>query len=109
MLRQWKVSYQGTFTTEPVNVSYLLLHVSEVHFLKNIRKSDFRGFQMTSFGATNIVRGNYMPTSSVHCSYEQYECFYLLLLLINIRGPISSRFKNANGQLCATYRQTPKN
>ncbi|GFS96142.1 ATP-dependent DNA helicase [Trichonephila clavipes] len=34
------------------------------------------------------------------------ECFYLRLLLINIRGPISSQdLRTVNGQLCATYRQ----
>ncbi|GFY30226.1 ATP-dependent DNA helicase [Trichonephila clavipes] len=34
------------------------------------------------------------------------ECFYLRLLLINIRGPISFEdFRTVNGQLCATYRQ----
>ncbi|GFV41445.1 ATP-dependent DNA helicase [Trichonephila clavipes] len=34
------------------------------------------------------------------------ECFYLRLLLINIRGPISFQdLRTVNGQLCATYRQ----
>ncbi|GFS84158.1 hypothetical protein TNCV_2365311 [Trichonephila clavipes] len=34
------------------------------------------------------------------------EFFYLRLLLINIRGPISSQdLRTVNGQLCATYRQ----
>ncbi|GFX12629.1 ATP-dependent DNA helicase [Trichonephila clavipes] len=34
------------------------------------------------------------------------ECFYLRLLLINIRGPISTQdLRTVNGQLCATYRQ----
>lgn len=34
------------------------------HFLLNIRKYN-SCFQMTSFGATNIVRGNYMPTFKI--------------------------------------------
>ncbi|GFX61047.1 uncharacterized protein LOC104236095 [Trichonephila clavipes] len=34
------------------------------------------------------------------------ECFYLRLLLINIRGPISFQdLRTVNGQLCAIYRQ----
>ncbi|GFV05307.1 ATP-dependent DNA helicase [Trichonephila clavipes] len=34
------------------------------------------------------------------------ECFYLRLLLINIRGPISFQdLRTVNGQLCTTYRQ----
>ncbi|GFV41062.1 ATP-dependent DNA helicase [Trichonephila clavipes] len=34
------------------------------------------------------------------------ECFYLRLLLINIRGPISFQdLRTVNGQLCPTYRQ----
>ncbi|GFY26458.1 ATP-dependent DNA helicase [Trichonephila clavipes] len=34
------------------------------------------------------------------------ECFYLRLLLINIRGPISFQdLRTVNGQLCATYPQ----
>ncbi|GFS85135.1 ATP-dependent DNA helicase [Trichonephila clavipes] len=34
------------------------------------------------------------------------ECFYLILLLINIRGPISFQdLRTVNGQLCTTYRQ----
>ncbi|GFW53691.1 uncharacterized protein LOC104236095 [Trichonephila clavipes] len=34
------------------------------------------------------------------------ECFYLRLLLINIRGPISFQdLRTVNSQLCATYRQ----
>ncbi|GFX88198.1 ATP-dependent DNA helicase [Trichonephila clavipes] len=34
------------------------------------------------------------------------ECFYLRLLLINIRGPISFQdLRTVNGQLCSTYRQ----
>ncbi|GFU94212.1 ATP-dependent DNA helicase [Trichonephila clavipes] len=34
------------------------------------------------------------------------ECFYLRLLLINVRGPLSFQdLRTVNGQLCATYRQ----
>ncbi|GFX56830.1 ATP-dependent DNA helicase [Trichonephila clavipes] len=37
---------------------------------------------------------------------RKQECFYLRLLLINIRGPISFQdLRTVNGQLCATYRQ----
>ncbi|GFS64754.1 ATP-dependent DNA helicase [Trichonephila clavipes] len=38
--------------------------------------------------------------------HRKQECFYLRLLLINIRGPISFQdLRTVNGQLCATYRQ----
>ncbi|GFX52334.1 ATP-dependent DNA helicase [Trichonephila clavipes] len=38
--------------------------------------------------------------------HEQYKCFYLRLLLINIHGPISFQdLRTVNGQLCTTYRQ----
>jgi hypothetical protein len=34
------------------------------------------------------------------------ECFYLRLLLVNVRGPTSFQFlRTGNGELCATYRE----
>lgn len=34
------------------------------------------------------------------------ECFYLRLLLLNVRGPISFQdLRTVNGQMCATYRE----
>ncbi|XP_063907387.1 uncharacterized protein LOC135125669 [Zophobas morio] len=34
------------------------------------------------------------------------ECYYLRLLLVNVRGPISfKQLRTVNGQLCATYRE----
>ncbi|GFU51415.1 uncharacterized protein TNCV_1273771 [Trichonephila clavipes] len=52
--------------TTASSVSYLLVaRVSREHFLENIRKKYHSCFQMTSFGATNIVRENYMPTFRV--------------------------------------------
>lgn len=37
---------------------------------------------------------------------DNTECFYLRLLLINVRGPTSFKdLRTVNGQLCATYRQ----
>ncbi|GFY26352.1 uncharacterized protein TNCV_25491 [Trichonephila clavipes] len=58
----------------PEPLSTFLSGVTRVskHFLENIRKYN-SCFQMTSFDAMNIVRENYMPTSSVHCSSEQYR------------------------------------
>ncbi|GFW54464.1 ATP-dependent DNA helicase [Trichonephila clavipes] len=39
-------------------------------------------------------------------AFHYDKCFYLRLLLINIRGPISFQdLRTVNGQLCATYRQ----
>ncbi|GFU40418.1 putative DNA helicase [Trichonephila clavipes] len=50
----------------PEPLSTFLSGVTRVskHFLENIRKCN-SCFQMTSFGATNIVRKNYMPTFRV--------------------------------------------
>ncbi|GFU85406.1 uncharacterized protein TNCV_2387101 [Trichonephila clavipes] len=50
----------------PEPLSTFLSGVTRVskHFLENIRKYN-SCFQMTSFGATNIVRQNYMPTFRV--------------------------------------------
>ncbi|GFY26356.1 uncharacterized protein TNCV_25531 [Trichonephila clavipes] len=50
----------------PEPLSTFLSGVTRVskHFLENIRKYN-SCFQMTSFGATNIVRENYMPTFRV--------------------------------------------
>ncbi|GFU51179.1 ATP-dependent DNA helicase [Trichonephila clavipes] len=50
----------------PEALSTFLSGVTRVskHFLENIRKYN-SCFQMTSFGATNIVRENYMPTFRV--------------------------------------------
>lgn len=37
---------------------------------------------------------------------NHYECFYLRLLLINVRGPTSFEdLRTVDGELCATYRQ----
>lgn len=34
------------------------------------------------------------------------ECFYLRLLLVNVRGPTSfENLRTVNGELCATYRE----
>ncbi|GFV99038.1 ATP-dependent DNA helicase [Trichonephila clavipes] len=42
----------------------------------------------------------------VYFTADNVQCFYLRLLLINIRGPISFQdLRTVNGQLCATYRQ----
>lgn len=41
---------------------------------------------------------------TVHPSND--ECFYLRLLLVNVRGPTSFEFlRTVNGELCATYRE----
>ncbi|XP_061395554.1 uncharacterized protein LOC133331174, partial [Musca vetustissima] len=39
-------------------------HLDSQHFLSNIRKYN-SAFQMTSFGATNVIRENFMPTFRV--------------------------------------------
>lgn len=41
---------------------------------------------------------------TIHPSND--ECFYLRLLLVNVRGPTSFEFlRTVNGELCATYRE----
>ncbi|GFW33637.1 uncharacterized protein LOC104236095 [Trichonephila clavipes] len=56
-------------------------------------------------GHTNLYSGDALGRLyTVHPNNT--ECFYLRLLLINIRGPISFQdLRTVNGQLCATYRQ----
>ncbi|XP_055306852.1 uncharacterized protein LOC129571114, partial [Sitodiplosis mosellana] len=39
-----------------------------------------------------------------------FECYYLRMLLINVRGPTSfQHIKTVNGEICATYRQACEN
>lgn len=45
------------------------------HFLKNIQSYN-ACFQMTSFGATNIVRDNFMPTFKVNTSYDTFHVYF---------------------------------
>ncbi|GFX87714.1 ATP-dependent DNA helicase [Trichonephila clavipes] len=56
-------------------------------------------------GHTNLYSSNALGRLyTVHPNNT--ECFYLRLLLINIRGPISFQdLRTVNGQLCTTYRQ----
>ncbi|GFU70728.1 ATP-dependent DNA helicase [Trichonephila clavipes] len=91
----------------PEPLSTFLSAVTRVskHFLENIRKYN-SCFQMTSFGATNIVRENYMPTSSVHSSSEQYRMLLSKIAVDQYTWTISFQdLRTVNGQLCATYRQ----
>ncbi|GFS95467.1 uncharacterized protein TNCV_2805921 [Trichonephila clavipes] len=81
----------------PEPLSTFLSGVTRVskHFLENIRKYN-SCFQMTSFGATNIVRENYMPTSSVHCSSEQYRMLLSKIAVDQYTWTnILPRFKNS--------------
>ncbi|GFV41644.1 uncharacterized protein TNCV_3627951 [Trichonephila clavipes] len=81
----------------PEPLSTFLSAVTRVskHFLENIRKYN-SCFQMTSFGATNIVRENYMPTSSVHCSSEQYRMLLSKIAVDQYTWTnILPRFKNS--------------
>lgn len=54
------------FESPPEPLRSLIFGTSETskHFLTNIRKYN-AAFQMTSFGATKIVRDNFMPTFKV--------------------------------------------
>lgn len=52
---------------EPLNSLVLGSGIHSTHFLTNIQKYN-ACFQMTSFGATNIVRDNFMPTFKVNSS-----------------------------------------
>lgn len=54
---------------------------------------------MSVYSTDALVRIN-----TVHPS--KHECFYLRLLVVNIRGPTSFEFlRMINGELCATYRE----
>ena len=49
---------------EPLKSLVSGIGADSVHFLKNIQQYN-NCFQMTSFGATNVVRNNFMPTFKV--------------------------------------------
>ncbi|GFT37609.1 ATP-dependent DNA helicase [Trichonephila clavipes] len=94
---RWIVPYSPllskTFKAH-INVEYC----NSVKSIKYICKYVNKGSDMAVFGDALGRLYTVHPNNT--------ECFYLRLLLINIRGPISFQdLRTVNGQLCATYRQ----
>jgi hypothetical protein len=83
-----KVKLQQLFPPpEPLSAFVSGVTSQSKHFLANIRKYN-SCFQMTSFGATNIVRENYMPTFKV-----QGQIYHRAGSLLPHRTPITNFFK----------------
>lgn len=75
------------------------------YFTWNASKKEF---QQRKHGIR--VDGHLVKQMYLGCIYTVHpnnaKCFYLRLLLINVRGPTSfQQLRTVNGQLCATYRE----
>lgn len=57
------------------------------HFLNHIQQYN-SAFQMTSFGATKIVRDNFMPTFKVNTSFQNSDPTSKILYMLQIQGQI---------------------